>query len=99
MSHYHVRVQRRGVRTSEVKLDVDETTLESQFLSPYREGRAITLNGVTVAAPDIERIKISHSDEPSERLIERLKSRDAGSSIVRVGGSSYQSRAERQRTT
>jgi predicted nucleotide-binding protein len=69
---YHMRLLIDNEPTEEVKLDVDDLTLERQFLTPYREGRAITIGGSTIGMRRIRRIRISHSDVDSSVLRRRL---------------------------
>ena len=91
--YYHVRLSIVGRDHDEVKSDLDAETLERQFLSAYRAGQSITVNGRTVTLEQLERIRISRSVEPIERLIERVKVADRNSSVVMLGGPSYESRA------
>lgn len=91
--YYHVRISVTGERHDEVKVDMDEETLERQFLKPYREGRAITINGKVVLPEQLERIRISQSDWQTSQMIPRLRTEDANSSVVVLGGSSYEARA------
>jgi predicted nucleotide-binding protein len=75
---YHVRVFVEGEpdRQAEVKLDLDEATLERQFLRPYREGRGITVNGRSIPPDKIHRLKVSYNDMGSAPLIENIKAKD-----------------------
>jgi predicted nucleotide-binding protein len=93
---YHVRLTVRGQKSrlnDEVKVDLDEATLERQFLRPYREGGSITVNGRTVASGDIERLRISYSDGSSADLIALLQEADRSSTIQTIGGPGYKWRA------
>lgn len=69
---YHVRLLIHDEPTEEVKLDVDELTLDQQFLTPYHDGGLITMNGRAIAVRSIRRISISHSDAPSAVLRQEL---------------------------
>ena len=62
MPFYHVRLTVQGERRDEVKRDISEETLETQFLTPYRTGRAIMINGRTIPPDELNRIRISVSD-------------------------------------
>lgn len=93
MSYFHVRISVKGQRHDEVKLDVDEDTLESQFLAPYRAGTSITVNGKTIPIDRIQRIRISTSSDSGERLIAAVKAEDAQHPVAVLGGPSYAWRA------
>jgi len=93
MALYHVRISVAGERSDETKLDLTEGQLEQQFLGPYREGRPITVNGRVVQIENLERIRISRSDQPSKDLIRVLQDEDRASPVALVGGPSYAWRA------
>jgi len=57
MTFYHVRISVDGQRHDEVKTDIDEDTLERQFLAPYRGGGSITLDGKTIPIASVKRIR------------------------------------------
>jgi predicted nucleotide-binding protein len=92
---YHVRLSVGGLRTrdDEVKLDLDDTTLERQFIRPYREGRSITVNGRTIEPNEIRRLKISYSDATATELIHRLQIEDEKSRLRVISPPSYEWRA------
>ena len=46
--YYHVRLSVKGQRHDEIKVDINEETLERQFLNPYRSGTPITVNGKSI---------------------------------------------------
>jgi predicted nucleotide-binding protein len=90
---YHVRLWVKGQSGSpELKLDLDEATLERQFVRPYREGRSITVNGRTVEPDQIHRVRISHSDVPSKELIAALREDDI-SPLLGISRPSFRQRA------
>jgi predicted nucleotide-binding protein len=98
---YHVRLSVRGQKGEmhdEVKVDLDEATLERQFLRPYREGDSITVNGRAVPPDDIDRLRISYSNVTSADLITQLQDTDSRSNVVRFGGPSYKWRAAAKAT-
>jgi hypothetical protein len=67
--HYHVRVSTKSRPSrDEVRLDVTEDKLEADFLTPYREGGAIVINGVTIPIDDLARLCISRSRPSSTEL-------------------------------
>jgi hypothetical protein len=79
-------------RHDEVKNDLPEAQLECQFITPYRLGRAITMNGRTVEVDRIDRLRISKSEERSSALIAGLRAKDR-ESPGGGEGSSYSYRA------
>jgi predicted nucleotide-binding protein len=93
MTYYHVRITVRGDRHDEVKNDIDEETLENQFLTNYRAGRPITVNGRTIQHDQIDRIRISASEVPSQQIINQLRMEDQSSRVFIAGGPSYEWRA------
>jgi predicted nucleotide-binding protein len=93
MVFYHVRVTARGARHDEVKNDIDEETLESQFLANYRTGRPITVNGRVIQPDQIDRVRINASDVPAQQIINLLKLEDQNSRVAVLGGPSYEWRA------
>lgn len=93
MTHYHVRLTEQGKSSDEVKNDIDQDMLETQFLAPYRTRRPITVNGKVIQPNKLERIRISASEETSDQIIQVLKYRDANSSVMYIGGPSMTWRA------
>jgi len=93
MPFYHVRVTAHGEKHDEVKNDISEEILETQFLAPYRAGRVITINGRVIQSDQLARIRISVSDVSSEQIIRMLKNEDRISSVFVAGGPSYEWRA------
>ena len=67
--HYHVRVSTKSKPDwDEVRLDLSEEELGTDFLAPYREGRPIVINGSTVPIDDLARLRISRSEPASTEL-------------------------------
>ncbi|RKT57622.1 TIR domain-containing protein [Saccharothrix australiensis] len=93
MSYFHTRLSIAGERHDEVKLDLAPAQLESQFLAPYREGRHITVNGRTVHASSITRLRVSASAVPSSVLIREIEREDRGSPVLFAGGPTVEWRA------
>ena len=73
MPFYHVRITVQGEQHDEVKNDIDEEALETQFLAPYRAGSAITINGWVIQPDQLARFRISVSDVTSEQIIASAK--------------------------
>lgn len=86
---YHVRITEKSSKNDEVKLDLSEEKLELQFLTPYYNGEPIIVNGKTITPNNIERIKISKSENDSQAIIRSLEAEDRNSSVVFIGGPSY----------
>lgn len=93
MTLYHVRLSIPGERQGELKVDLSREQLETQFLQPYRQGRAITVNGRVVDISDLERIQISCSEGSAKDFIPRLQAEDRASSVAVIGGPTYGWRA------
>lgn len=81
-----MRISLDGETHDEVKTDMDPDTLERQILDPYRNGKAITINGKTIGVDKIERVWISENEEGIEPIIALLKAEDSQSSVAFVGG-------------
>ena len=86
--------KRRGTsRDDAVVVDKDRAWIERRILEPRRLGDPIAVAGQTLEWSDIDRVRITVSDVPSEILIERLKARDRESSVAFLGGPGYKWRA------
>jgi predicted nucleotide-binding protein len=96
--YYHIRITERGQGKDEVRNDLNEEGLERHFLVPYRAGKPITINGKAIPPGEIERIRISRSGEPSDRIIDRLRRQDRLSNAARADEPSFQWRAADQAT-
>ncbi|MEO6703524.1 MAG: TIR domain-containing protein [Jatrophihabitantaceae bacterium] len=93
MAYFHVRLSIVGQKHDETKVDLDEQSLERQFLQPYRNGIPIIVNGKTIPMSNLERIRISSSEQPSSTIIGHLRAGDQASSVVHIGGPGYEWRA------
>jgi len=88
---YHIRIyQKSNKKRAETKVDLTEEHLKDRYVQPYDIGMPLFINGKTISVDDIERIKISRSDFSSKDLIIQIKAEDAQSSIVMLGGPSYE---------
>lgn len=89
--YYHVRItQKSNSSHDETKLGLTEEQLRERFLQPYELGEPIIINGKSIPKDDIDRIQISRSSESSERLISYAKAKDRNSSMIILGGPSYE---------
>ena len=68
MPYYHVRIKQRSVGADEVKLDFTFEELEERVLAPYRKGRPVTIGGKSITTDDIERIRITMTEQGSAYL-------------------------------
>lgn len=98
MTYFHVRVSVRGERHDELKTDMDEDTLERQFLEPYRKGEPITINGRSIAPELVDRIRISASEWQTSEMVPVIKREIADSGVIAFGGPSVLSRAAARAT-
>lgn len=98
MSYYHVCIDRKNSkwRDAEVKLDLSKADLRSQILDPYEKGIPLVLNGSVIETKDIQRLRITESDNDSKSLISEIKYEDQHSSVSIIGGPSYEWQAARR---
>lgn len=90
---YHVRISVEGESKDETRTDLDYDELDRMVLEPYRQGEPITINGRTISLGDVKRIRISRSEQPAESQFPQLRAEDQASSVVLLGGPSYEWRA------
>jgi predicted nucleotide-binding protein len=88
--YFHVRVTVKDQSSwvdDEVRLDLDREELEQRFLVPYREARSIIIGGRTIAAKDIERIKVTETATSSDELKAQVQQeREAARARGRAAG-------------
>lgn len=88
---YHIRVSQKSIkRRGETKVDLTEEQLKVRYIQPYEKGMPLFINGKSIPVDDIERIKISRSDLASKTLIIQIKAEELQSSVVLLGGPSYE---------
>ena len=74
--YYHVKIRQKSSKvTDELKLDLSEEKLLSQFIVPYENGENIFVNGRTIPLEDIERIKINKTEMNSAELIPIIRAK------------------------
>lgn len=66
--YYHIRITTKSSYYDEVKLDLSEERLHSQFIIPYENSEFIVINGKTIYLNDIERVKITKSEYDSSQF-------------------------------
>ncbi len=102
--YWHVRVQVKDPRgkapreNEVVVVDHDRAWVDARVLEPRRHNQPITISGRELKWPEIESVWISVSHVPSSALIQQIKARDASSSVLVIGGASYQWRAAARAT-
>lgn len=84
--------QRRTAKDA-VVVDKDRDWVERRILQPRREGRQFAVDGRTFDWADVERIRITLSEQPCARSIEQIKASDRASSVAMLGGPGYKWRA------
>jgi len=89
--YFHVRItQKSNKRHDETKLDLSEEQLIERVIKPYESDEPIIINGKTISGNDIERIRITQSNEKSEILIQQVRYERTTSSVMVVGGMSIE---------
>lgn len=74
--YYHVRITQKSNKIfDEIELDLNEERLRSQFVIPYENNESIFIDGKTIHPDDIERIKISRTEDNSSKLIPNARAR------------------------
>lgn len=92
--YYHVVIKPKSdKRYGEYKTDLTKEQLISRFIKPYEQGMPIVINGKTVQPDDLERIRISKSEQAIESFIPQIRAEDQASSVAIIGGPSYIHRA------
>lgn len=92
--YYHIRISLKSQKSSdETKTDLTEEQLMSRIVTPYENAEPFILNGKTILPDDIERIRISKSEQSSEVIIRKIEAEDANSNVITIGGPSYSWRA------
>ena len=96
MEYYHVRVTQKSDRShDEVRLDLTREELEERFLAPYRRGLPIIIGGKSILNNDIERIRITKTDQDSSHLgkvVDEERSRRIASGVLDIAGPSKAAR-------
>lgn len=88
---YHVRITQKSDRKhDEVKLDLSDNELHAQFIERYVKGEPIIIQGKTILTEDIERIRISQTEEDSSKILPRVKYEVQQSNVFVIGGPSYE---------
>jgi len=74
--YYHVKIRQKSSKgNDELKLDLSEEKLLSQFIVPYENGENIFVNGKNIPPEDIQRIKVNKTEMNSAELIPLIRSK------------------------
>ena len=69
MDYYHVQITPKSDASRvEIKLDLTKEELMERFVALYREGLPIFIDGTVIPSDEIERIRISKTDQDSQHL-------------------------------
>ena len=80
---YHVRITLKSdPGHDEVKLDLSEDQLKERILIAYEEGRPIVIGGTTISPDDIQRVRITRTDQSSEQLIPMVRAERQASTLI-----------------
>ncbi len=83
MTYYHVRIiSRSDPSRTEVRLDLSLEELMQRFVVPYRQGLPLVIAGTTIPSDNIQRVKISQSEQDSKRLKETIDKNRPKSGIL-----------------
>ena len=86
MDYYHVRITQASAPSyDETKIDLTFEELDTRFLSPYREGSDIVINGKVIPPSNIDRIRISKSSQDSDSIRGIVRDERRRSDVL-VGG-------------
>ena len=92
--YFHVRISQKSKKThDETKVDLSEEELNERYIKPYKQGLPIIINGKTITPDDIERIRISRSEQPSQYFIKIIEAEDRNNPVIFIGGSSSEWKA------
>lgn len=81
--YYHVKIRQKSSKgNDELKVDLSEEKLLSQFIVPYENGENIFVNGKNIPPEDIERIKINKTEMNSAELIPLIRSKSPKKAIA-----------------
>ena len=84
MSFYHVCITQRSQSSTEVEVSLDHSyeDLETKFLAPYNRGLPITIKGKTIPIDDLERIRITVTEEDSAKIYAIIRQKRDMSRVI-----------------
>jgi predicted nucleotide-binding protein len=81
--YYHIRITPKSNGWyDELKLDLSEEKLRSQFLTKYENNEKIVVNGKTIRLEDIERIHINRTKDHSSKIVPIIRARRRAENFV-----------------
>ena len=94
MDYYHVQITPKSDASRvEVKLDLTKEELMERFVTPYRKGLPIFIDGTVIPSDEIERIRISKTAQDSQhvgKIVSEEQRRRIASGILDFTGSNAQ---------
>jgi predicted nucleotide-binding protein len=92
--YFHIRISLKSNPSYvETKIDLSEEQLNLRIITPYEQGEPIIINGKTILPNDIERIRVSKSNETARKIIESFLIKDSSSNVIMLESPSYEWRA------
>ena len=83
MKYYHVVVIPKARRSStEFRLDLTLEEIESQYLSCYRDGTPIVINGKVLRIDEIDRLRITRTGQSSDDLRPMAQAKQRSSAVI-----------------
>ena len=91
MTFYHVRITSTSNPShEEVRVDQSREELMERYVVPYRKGNALVISGTSIPSNEIQRIRISKSEQNSKQLADVIRAERRSSSVISVGGPSIE---------
>ena len=91
MTFYHVRITPTSNPShDEVRVDLSREELMERFVVPYRKGNTLVISGTSIPSNEIQRIRISRSEQDSKRLGDAIRAEQRASSVISFGGPSIE---------
>jgi predicted nucleotide-binding protein len=72
---YHIKLMKK-IDSGECKINITEEELVSRYVEPFMYGETIVINGTTIEPKDIWRIKITHSKDTIDHIIQQIVNQD-----------------------
>ena len=91
MTFYHVRITPNSNPShEEVRVDLSREELMERYVVPYRRGNTLVISGTSIPSNEIQRIRISRSEQDSKQLGDAIRAERRSRSIISVGGPSIE---------
>ena len=86
MEYYHVRItQKSSPSHDETRLDLSFDELEERFLTPYRMGSTVVIQGKSIPVDDISRLRITKSAQDSNHYRPIVEEERRRSNVIAIG--------------